>query len=559
MVLTPGTRLGPREVLRRLSGRRTQSLTIPTGVVPLVLAAEVGLGTKPLQERNRFLDGVERLGNALPDPVLIFVGLIAVLMAVSAIGAAEGWSAVNPISGETLRVQSLLSEQSLQLLITETPRTFAAFAPLGLVLTIMLGAGVADRSVLFAALVRASLSAVHERALVPVVMLMGMLTCHAGDSGYVVFVPLAGLIFASAGRHPILGLLVGFAGVCVGLAGNLLPGQYDVLILGITETGARLIQSDWTMNPVGNWWFGLGIAVVFTGLGWIVTERIVAPRLGAWHCDDPAANERQASQLTTTERRGLRAAGLVVLGIAALFAALSLWPGFTPLYDEAAAPGQRLTPLFRGLVLGFLLLFLTTGWAYGAVVGTIRSHRDVVAMMAKGLESMLPYLVLVFFAAQFVAMFGWSNLGPITAIVGAGQLRAVHAPPALLLPTLTTMSAWLDFLIGSGSAKWTAMAPVAAPMLMLLNISPEMTTAAYRVGDTVTNLISPLNPYVVLTLAFCQRWIPNFRLGSLLALMLPLSIAFFLGGAALTATWVAFEVPVGPGAAVSYTLPDPVP
>ena len=167
---------------------------------------------------------------------------------------------------------------------------------------------------------------------------------------------------------------------------------------------------------------------------------------------------------------------------------------------------------------------------------------------------MLPYLVLVFFAAQFVAMFGWSNLGPITAIVGADQLRAMHAPPALLLPMLTTMSAWLDFLIASGSAKWTAMAPVAAPMMMLLGISPEMTTAAYRVGDTVTNLISPLNPYFVLTLALCRRWIPDFRLGSLLALVLPLSIAFFLGGAVLTAIWVALEIPVGPGAAVSYAL-----
>jgi aminobenzoyl-glutamate transport protein len=164
-------------------------------------------------------------------------------------------------------------------------------------------------------------------------------------------------------------------------------------------------------------------------------------------------------------------------------------------------------------------------------------------------------LVLVFFAAQFVAMFGWSNLGPITAIVGAEQLRAMHAPPALLLPMLTTMSAWLDFLIASGSAKWTAMAPVGAPMMMLLGISPEMTTAAYRVGDTVTNLISPLNPYFVLTLTFCRRWIPDFPLGSLLALLLPLSIAFFLGGAALTAIWVALEIPVGPGAAVSYTLP----
>ena len=192
------------------------------------------------------------------------------------------------------------------------------------------------------------------------------------------------------------------------------------------------------------------------------------------------------------ERRGLRAAGLAALTVVAVFATLALWPGFTPLYDEAAAPGQRLTPLFRGLIPGFLLLFLATGWAYGAAAGTVRSHRDVVAMMAKGLDGMLPYLVLVFFAAQFVAMFGWSNLGPITAIVGADQLRAMHAPPALLLPMLTTMSAWLDFLIASGSAKWTAMAPVAAPMMMLLGISPEMTTAAYRVGDTVTNLISPL-------------------------------------------------------------------
>ena len=266
-------------------------------------------------------------------------------------------------------------------------------------------------------------------------------------------------------------------------------------------------------------------------------------------------SERQAAQLTAVERRGLRAAGLAALGVVAVFAALALWPGFTPLYDEAAAPGQRLTPLFRGLTPGFLLLFLATGWAYGAATGTVRSHRDIVAMMEKGLVGMLPYLVLVFFAAQFVAMFGWSNLGPITAIVGADQLRAMHAPPALLLPMLTTMSAWLDFLIASGSAKWTAMAPVAAPMMMLLGISPEMTTAAYRVGDTVTNLISPLNPYFVLTLALCRRWIPDFRLGSLLALVLPLSIAFFLGGAVLTAIWVALEIPVGPGAAVSYALP----
>jgi aminobenzoyl-glutamate transport protein len=538
LAISTDSGLGPSEVNRRLSVDPTLTVTAQT-----------------LAERNPFLDGVERLGNALPDPALIFVGLIAVLMAVSAAGAAAGWSAVNPIAGETLSVKSLLSEQSLQLLITEMPRTYAGFAPLGVVLTIMLGAGVADRSGLFTALVRASLTAVPTRALIPVVMMTGMLTCHALDAGYIVFVPLAGLIFARAGRHPILGVAVGFAGVGVGLSGNLLPGAPDVISLSITETGARLIQPDWTMNPLGNWWFGAAIAVLFTGLGWIVAERIIAPRLGTWQGDGPASTDAWATRLTIAERRGLQAAGLAALAVAILFAALLLWPGFTPLYDEAAAPGQRLTPLFYALTPGFLLLFLATGWAYGAVAGTIRSHRDVVAMMAKGLEGMLPYLVVVFFAAQFVAMFGWSNLGPITAIAGADQLRAMQAPPALLLPVLTTMSAWLDFLIASSSAKWTAMAPVATPTMMLLGVSPEMTTAAYRVGDTVTNLISPLNAYVVLTLTFCRRWVPDFRLGSLLALMLPLSIAFFLGGAVLTAVWVAFEIPVGPGAAVSYVLP----
>ena len=538
LTVTSGIGFDPSQVTRSLSG----------GPTP-----------QPVQERNRFLDGVERLGNALPDPALIFVGLIAVLMAMSAVGAAAGWSAVNPVTGETLSVKSLLSEQSLQLLITETPRTYAGFAPLGLVLTIMLGAGVADRSGL---LHRARARKPQRRTRA------GARAC--GDVDRHADLPCCRCRLCrlrAAGRSDLRWRWTasdpGTRGrlrrrVASASSGNLLPGQYDVLILGITETGARLIEPGWTMNPLGNWWFGLGIAVLFTALGWIVTERIVAPRLGAWHGDGRAASERQAAQLTTAERRGLRAAGLAALGVVALFAALALWPGFTPLYDEAAAPGQRLTPLFRGLTPGFLLLFLATGWAYGAVTGTVRSHRDVVAMMAKGLEGMLPYLVLVFFAAQFVAMFGWSNLGPITAIVGADQLRAMHAPPALLLPMLTTMSAWLDFLIASGSAKWTAMAPVAAPMMMLLGISPEMTTAAYRVGDTVTNLISPLNPYVVLTLTFCRRWIPDFRLGSLLALLLPLSIAFFLGGAALTAIWVALEIPVGPGAAVSYALPAPV-
>jgi len=506
--------------------------------------------------RNRFLDVVERVGNALPDPVFLFLAIIAIVVVVSVLGDVLGWSAVNPVTNEVLAAKSLLTEENLNKLFVEMPRTYAGFAPLGLVLTVMVGAGVADRSGLFSSLLRAGLSGVPRFALTPAVIVLGMLTTHAADAGYLVYIPLAGLIFAAAGRHPILGIAAGFAGTGVGLSGNLFPGQYDVLILGITETGARIIDPAWTMNPVGNWWFCLAIAAVFAALGWFITERIIGPRLGVWKGDD-AARELAASAVTAAERRGLAAAGWAALAIVALFAALTWIPGFTPLYDEAAAVGQRLTPFYRSLTAGFFLLFFACGWAYGAAAGTIASHRDVVAMMGKGMEGMVPYLVLIFFAAHFVAMFGWSNLGPITAIAGAGQLRAMEAPAALLLPMLTTMSAWLDFLIASGSAKWTAMAPVATPMFMLLGISPEMTTAAYRVGDTVTNLISPLNPYFVLVLTFCQRWVAEFRLGSLLALMLPYSIAFFLGGATLTAAWVALEIPVGPGAPVAYQVPPP--
>lgn len=512
----------------------------------------------PAGRRNRFLDSVERLGNALPDPIFIFVGIIVVLVIVSVIGAAGAWSAVNPVTGETLVVTSLLSEANVQRLLVEMPRTYTGFAPLGFALTIMLGASVADRAGLLTALMRAGLGGLPKNLLVPMVFVLGMLATHANDAAYMVYVPLTAIVFAAAGRHPVLGLISGFAGAAVGLSGNLLPGQYDVLILGITETGARLLVPDWTMNPVGNWYFSLGIAVTYTAVGWFVLERVVAPRIGKWEGESGVA-DLAGVMLSAKEKQGLAAAGVAALGVAAVFAALLMWPGYTPLLDEAATGSQWTTPFFRSIAAMLFVLFLATGWAYGAVVGTIRSDRDLVGMMVKGLEVILPYLVLIFFAAHFVAMFGWSNLGPITAITGAEQLRAMAAPPAVLLPVLATMSAWLDFLIASGSAKWAAMSPVATPMMMLLGISPEMTTAAYRVGDTVTNLISPLNPYVVLTLVFAQRWVPDMKLGTLISLLLPLAAAFYVAGMSLTALWVALEIPVGPGATVAYTLPGVAP
>ncbi len=221
---------------------------------------------------------------------------------------------------------------------------------------------------------RASLGGAPKNILVPMVFVLGMLATHANDAAYMVYVPLAGIVFAAAGRHPVLGLIAGWSGAAVGLSGNLFPGQYDVLLLGITETGARLLDPEWTMNPLGNWYFSIGIAVVFTAVGWWVLERVIAPRLGKWKGEDAEA-ELAGMKLTSVEKRGLIWAGVAALGVAGLATALVMWPGFTPLMDEEASGSQQMTPFFRSIAALLFLLFISTGWAYGAATKSIKTSK----------------------------------------------------------------------------------------------------------------------------------------------------------------------------------------
>ena len=477
-----------------------------------------------------FLGWVERTGNRLPDPVFLFFWLIAILIGISVIASLANLTAAHPVeidpdtgTNRVIEAVSLLSAENIQRLWVEMPATFTHFHPLGYVLVVMLGAGVAERSGLFGTAMRAGVRNAPVSLLTPIVVLVGMLGNLAADAAYVVLIPLAGIIFHAAGRHPVAGIAAAFAGVSGGFSANLVPGQLDALLFGITEASVETVFGDWTANIAGNWYFIAAMTFVFLPVIWFVTDRMIEPRLGKWNPDmagRPADDEEQDRPLTTPEKRGLKWAGLAVLAVCVLWLFFAFGPG-TPLIDETASAEAQWTPFYQSLVAGFFLLFLLAGWAYGKGSGVIDDHRGLVKMMAGSMEDMAYYLVLAFAAAHFVAMFAWSNLGLILAVNGADFLGGLGLPAWALLGAIVIVAGVLNLFVGSASAKWALLAPVLVPMLMLLGISPEMATASYRVGDSATNIITPLMVYFPLILIFCQRWQKDFGLGSLAATMLP--------------------------------------
>ena len=551
------------------------------------------------------LGWIERGGNRLPDPVVIFLYCILAVIAISVVAAATGTYALHPTQVDAagnalvIRAESLLSADNLRRLLVDMPRTFTGFHPLGYVLVVMLGAGVAERSGLLGTAMSAAVSNVPRLMLTPAVALVGMLGNLAADAAYVVLIPLAGVIFHAAGRHPVAGIAAAFAGVSGGFSANLLPGQLDALLFGITEAAAETILPAWDANIAGNAWFIVAMTLVFLPIIWYITDRVIESRMGpyggggfqggsAGNIEDAAtgtgdstsfdtdsgdiglseagsgdpenpegsagSTEAPAISVAEAERRGLKRAGWAVLGVVAVWVFLCIGPG-TPLIDESAPIESRFNPLFQSLVAGFCVVFLAAGWAYGAAAGTVKNHRDLVDMMKGAMGDMAYYLVLSFAAAHFVAMFNWSNLGLIFAIQGAAVLESSNMPDTLLMASIILFGALLNLFIGSASAKWALLAPVLVPMLMLVGISPEMTTAAYRVGDSATNIITPLMPYLPLVLVFAQRWQKDFGLGSLVATMLPYSMFLLLSGLVLTILWVFLGLPLGPAAPVSFSMP----
>ncbi|MDO9319582.1 MAG: AbgT family transporter [Gammaproteobacteria bacterium] len=514
------------------------------------------------QQTKGMLGWIERTGNKLPDPVFLFFGLILILVVISVLASLLGLSAQHPTQVDAngspviIHAASLLSAANIRRFLVEMPMTFTYFAPLGMVLVVMLGAGVAERSGLFATAMTAFVKKAPALLLTPAVAFMGMMGNLAADAAYVVLVPLAGVIFAAAGRHPIAGIAAAFAGVSGGFSANLLPGQLDALLLGLTQTAAQTIDPAFTVNIAGNWYFIAVMLVVFLPVIWYLTDKVIEPRL------TPLTANSAGSTLGTVqaesadgvvERRGMARAGYAALGVVALWVVLFVMPG-TPLIEEEAAGGGRLQPFYQSLIAGFLILFLACGWAYGSATGSVKSHRDIVRMMSESMGDMAYYLVLAFAAAHFVAMFSWSNLGLILAVNGAGLIQSVELPMTALLLVIVLTTTLINLFIGSASAKWGLLAPVLVPMLMLLGVSPEMATATYRVGDGATNIITPLMPYFALILTFCQRWSKDFGIGSLVATMIPYSIWLLVSGMAMVVIWILFGLPLGPGVGTGYSV-----
>jgi aminobenzoyl-glutamate transport protein len=494
---------------------------------------------------NRFLGHVERAGNALPNPATLFVALAGLVVLVSWLCHSLGVTVTNPANGKVVAAVNLLSVEGVQRMILEATRNFLAYPPLGVSLACLLGIGIAEYSGLMGAMLRLVVLKSPAKWVTPMVVFAGVMSNAGSEVGYVLLIPLAAALYHALGRHPFLGLAAAFAGVSGGYSANLLVGSVDVLLAGLSEAAARIVDPAYTVNAMANYYFMAVSTFIVTAVGTWVTERIVAPRLGAY---TGAAPREELKPIAAAERRGLWAAA----GAAVLLTAVVLW-GVLPekgFLVNPKNPDFAASAFMVGLVTFIFLYGLLPGIAYGVAAGTIKSDHDVLAGMNGTMKSMASFIVLSFFAAQFIAYFTWTNLGIITAVSGAELIShlGLQDLPILLMIALVLFAATVNLLISSASAKWALLAPVFVPMFMLLGYTPALVQGAFRVGDSVTNIITPLMSYFPLILTFAHKYDPRAGIGTLIATMLPYSVAFTLAWTLLLVGWIALGLPMGPGA-----------
>lgn len=490
---------------------------------------------------TKFLTFIETVGNKLPHPATLFALFAFLVIIISWVVSFFDFQVQHPRTNELIGSVNLLSVEGLHLIITEMVHNFTSFAPLGTVLVAMLGIGIAESSGLIGTTLRLMVISAPRKLITFVIVFSGILSNTAAEVGYVLLIPLGAIIFLAIGRHPIAGMAAAFAGVSGGYSANLLLGTVDPLLAGLSEEAARIIDVNYIVNPAANFYF-MFVSTFFIAIaGTWVTEKIVSPRLGEYTGSEKPEELRK---LTQKEKRGLKFA--IVAGI--LFASFLLW-GTVPaegfLRDPETFDIMR-SPFMSGIVALIFIGAAILGVAYGIGAGTYQSDSDVMNGMGKAMQTLGIYIVLTFFASQFVAYFKWTNLGLIFAIEAATLLKASGLGPIPLIITFIILSAFINMFMGSASAKWAIMAPVFIPMFMLLGYAPELIQGAYRIGDSVTNIISPMMSYFALIVAFIQKYDSKAGIGTVIATMIPYSIVFFLVWTSLLVVWLIFGFSLGP-------------
>jgi aminobenzoyl-glutamate transport protein len=500
---------------------------------------------------DRFLNVVERAGNALPHPATLFALFAVLTLLLSAVGSWLGWDAKHPATGDIIAPVNLLSRSGIARMIEEMVPAYTSFAPLGIVMVAMLGIGIAESSGLIGAGIRTMVLSSPKKILTFVLVLAGVLSNTASDIGYVLLIPLAGVVFSAVGRHPIVGMAAAFAGVSGGFSANLVLGTIDPLLAGLSEEGAHILDPTYKVNPTANYYFMVASTFLIVLIGTWVTEKVVAPRFGTY----TGEHKETIDPLSAIEKKGLRWSALAFLLIAGIVL-LGVVPANGIL--RGSDGGLLTSPLLKGVIATLFLTAGTMGAVYGFVTGKFKNDSDVINGMTSSLKALAGYMVLVFFAAQFVAYFRWSNLGVILAVRGAEVLVQADLGLIPLMLLFVVLAGLINLVMGSASAKWAIMAPIFVPMFMLLGYSPELSQAVYRVGDSVTNVISPMMSFFALIIAYFQKYEPKAGIGTIVSTMLPYSIAFSIGWTVLLIAWIHFGFPLGPGAGLTYELkPSP--
>jgi aminobenzoyl-glutamate transport protein len=514
---------------------------------------------------DRVLNAIEWAGNKLPDPAVLFVIVLIITWILSAALSQVTFAEIDPRTQgkdaagkqkeeKPIEVKNQLSGHALAEFLAKMVKTFTDFPPLGVVLVALLGVGVAEHVGFINAILKAMLRFTPGFLLTPMLLLVALLSHTAGDSGYVLVIPLGGIIFSAAGRHPLAGIVAAFAGVSGGFSANPLPCGLDPLLQGFTQSAAQLIDPSRQVNPLCNYYFTALSSIIIIAVGWFLTDRIIEPRLRGLAIDGDPKEIPQMGELTPGEVRGLWWA-VPAMGIGIALLALAAWPVDSPLRGANGSLTASRAPLMEAIVPLIFILFLIPGIVFGYAAKTVHSHKDIIKGMSKSMSTMGYYLVLAFFAALFTYAFRESNLGALLAVKGANFLKAIGLPAEATIIGIILLSTVVNLLIGSASAKWAILGPIFVPMLMQLGLSPELTQGAYRIGDSSTNIITPLMPYFPLVVVYCQRYVKNTGIGTLVSLMLPYSVTFIAAWTVLLLGYWKLGLPLGIGEQTGYTYP----